>query len=811
MKKIAFFIINNVVGGGGMIATQYAIKSLMSKGHDVIIIAEQFIDDQQKHLLDVDAPIFAVGKMSQTTSIDAMIAILKERKIDFFVTHAHYHFPIIRAFPKIKSETNIPIILNEHHYYFIPIYEKRYPLYKDRLPYLKSVDLITVIEKTSYFIWKSLGFNVAHLPNTYDPYLITQLPEKKPQVIMASRFVDFKQVELGIKIFAEAIEQNHEWKLVILGAGPSKNNINRLVSQLGLENKITMPGWVNNSFDYFLESSIHMLPSYTEPFGLVTMEAKNAQTPTIMFDLLSNSLVTDGVDGFRITCGDTLKFIDSLSLLMKDEALRKTMGCNAQNSLDKYSTNQVIQIWEECLRSASGEEPVDHDIYRKFFDIRLSDNELRALVQDYNLLLDWVYPLLLPKTEPKSQTQILASTLTSNKSQRQKLKELTMELKKIYNKYKIVAFNKIGQYLFTLLSFFMPKDYAIFWDSNKTSILKTMIDKHSNDLKLKYKVITPKELYFTPRRAYYLSRAKVFVSNTNTPYARDIKVLNKKRKKAITINIWHGCGYFKKFGIHEKNIGRINFIKRFGELDYVISSSTHIRSKYAQIFGIEQEKVIPLGVPRTDLLYDAQLVHQARDTLNKFYPKLNGKKIYLHMPTWRGEPFKTATAHYTPKINFSTIGDLLNHDEVLMVKNHPVVEKRRAKDKNCCSIPENHEKIILITHPHLDALLLTMACDVFITDYSSAFFEAMILDKPILFYAEDCFEYLSQIGIYGNFTDYTSVGKYLSEPIPEKFVETLRDLYASELSTEYQNKKEFFLNCCDGNSTYRLIQFINSL
>ena len=62
--RIAFFIINNIVGGGGMVATENAINSI-KKHHEVFLFLEDIINDTSKHLLKVEGVKYIkVGKKS---------------------------------------------------------------------------------------------------------------------------------------------------------------------------------------------------------------------------------------------------------------------------------------------------------------------------------------------------------------------------------------------------------------------------------------------------------------------------------------------------------------------------------------------------------------------------------------------------------------------------------------------------------------------------------------------------------------------------------------------------------------------------
>lgn len=781
--KIGFFVINNVIGGGGMVATENAINTIKNK-HDIVIFLEDIIADNSKHLLNIDGVKYIkVGKLSEYNSICTFFDKLKKESIDIFITHCHYYFDIIKLFNGIKS-LGIKVILNEHHYHFIPVYEKRLPLYLNRDRYLQSCDLITTIEKTSYFIWKSEGYNVAYLPNTYIKHNKHSTLTKKKQVIIAGRFTDFKQIELGILAFSIAYERHKEWKLIILGKGPEQKNILNTVKTSCLGANVTIIPWTSEPERYFAESAIHLLPSYTEPFGLVIADAKMSKIPTVMFDLKSNNLIRNGIDGYKVSCGDIKAMAGALEKLMASQSLRESMGAVAYQTLLQNQPEYTEKVWNEIFNYVMRKDILDEKIYKDHFDITLSHEDLDALIFDYNSLITW-----------KCKKELKQPVASKQKSKKQNIGTAIRN----FAKKKI---DKLGKIIFNITQRICKCNYIILWDSNGVAF---MSDCLANKFSLPTKVIIPKNNFFTPILAYYLARAKVFITNTNTPYVK--MLLSKKTNIPYIINVWHACGYFKKFGVHENNIGIQEHRKRFGKPTYVLCSSEKIKHKYSEIFGIDVHNIKPFGVPRTDLLFNSQTIADRTEKFYTTHPELKNKKLYVLAPTWRGEPFKSSTAFYSPKLDFEKVAELLKDDEVLIIKNHQLVTKnlkKQHKDNIKCV----SKKVLLLNN--VDIMTLTIVCDVFITDFSSAYFEALILNKPILFYAEDINTYSTVIGFYDKYKNYAP-GDICDKPNPQEFIKKIRNAHSYIKSEKYKKIREKFVGNCDGHASKRLINFVNNL
>lgn len=782
--NIAFFVINNVIGGGGMVATENAIN-ILKRNHNITIFMEDIIEDNSKHLLSVDGVNFEkVGKIDTYANINIFFKKLKQLDIDIFITHCHYYFNIIKLFGGIKS-LGIKVILNEHHYHFIPVYEKRLELYLKRDNYLKYCDLITTIEKTSYLIWKSEGYPTAYLPNTYLINNKYDNLEKKNQIIMAGRFTDFKQIKLGLLAFSLASEQHKDWQLIILGKGPEQKNIIDTIKSSNLSANVKIIPWTSTPGKYFAESSIHLLPSYTEPFGLVIADAKSHKIPTVMFDLKSNELVRDGIDGFKVKFGDINAMAAALTTLMNSSDLRKKMGECASDSLRVNNPTYTIRVWNEIFNFVMGNTPIDKEIYKNHFEITVSKKDIDALIFDYNSLITWKCTKEIGST-PQRKKQNIAIKL----------------YKKIKN-YTNKKINSIGRLVFKITQKLFKCNYIILWDSNGVAFMNECL---AGKFKLPTKTIIPKTSYFSPIRAYYLARAKVFITNTNTPYSKIL--LSKKENIPYIINIWHACGYFKKFGVHEDNIGIENHRKKFGKPSYVLCSSNEIQSKYAEIFGVARECVKPLGVPRTDILFDKKERELRERNFYSAYPNLKNKKIYVLAPTWRGDPFKGNTAFYSPNIDFHEVAKNLTDNEVILVKNHQLVIKNLVRQHKKPSIPIVANKILVVDD--IDIITLTMICDVFITDFSSAYFEALILNKPVLFYAEDIVTYNSKIGFYDDYASYCP-GEICDVSDANIFIGKIRNAHHYVNTHRYKMIKDKFVGSCDGHASQRLINFVNTL
>ena len=124
--------------------------------------------------------------------------------------------------------------------------------------------------------------NIKVIPNPVkEVQLFPEIPRENI-IINIGRMVPEKGQEYLIQAFAKLDATN--WKLVILGDGRLRGNLEKQIIDLGLTGKIIMPGAINDIDEWLARSSIFVLSSISEGFPNSLMEAMAAGLPCISFD-----------------------------------------------------------------------------------------------------------------------------------------------------------------------------------------------------------------------------------------------------------------------------------------------------------------------------------------------------------------------------------------------------------------------------------------------------------------------------------------------------------------------------------------------
>lgn len=296
-------------------------------------------------------------------------------------------------------------------------------------------------------------------------------------------------------------------------------------------------------------------------------------------------------------------------------------------------------------------------------------------------------------------------------------------------------------------------------------------------------------------KPYELARAEtILLDNIFLPFA-----YLKRRKNTRVIQLWHGTGSIKKFG-QDVNEGKLRELEKRANsnITNLIVSSQSAIDQYAGAFGVEKDIVCPIGLPRTDELFQRRKKleqtgkNQDKEAIYHKYGIPSDKKLILYAPTFRDHEEDNNKLLEL----IEELGRELPQEYYLGLRLHPFIADkfgREQLDRRICQF--SFEK-------DLNALL--MASDILITDYSSIVYEYCITKQPMIFYAFDLDEF-SDTG-RGFYCDYVNY-------VPGPVAYNCRDVLDIINKKDYQNYnveafvRENYIDA-DGNATKRLIELM---
>ena len=161
-----------------------------------------------------------------------------------------------------------------------------------------------------------------------------------------------------LPIFARLRSSHPNWHLVLLGEGDERARLEAQVRDLGLQQHVSLPGWVSDVEGALSRSDLFVLPSRYEGFGNVVAEALACGVPVVTMDCPSGpgEIVRDGVDGLIVPAEDTARLEQALDRVMGDAQLRNQFSARGPEVLDRFSEQKFLAQWDAVLEDNSESE-----------------------------------------------------------------------------------------------------------------------------------------------------------------------------------------------------------------------------------------------------------------------------------------------------------------------------------------------------------------------------------------------------------------------------------------------------------------------
>lgn len=259
----------------------------------------------------------------------------------------------------------------------------------------------------------------------------------------------------------------------------------------------------------------------------------------------------------------------------------------------------------------------------------------------------------------------------------------------------------------------------------------------------------------------------------------------KKREGTRVIQLWHGAGILKKFAYDtNEDIPQYYRGHMYANYDLVTVSSSCCVKVYEDAMRLNKGIVVPTGISRTDNFFDNDFLNECKQQFIKKYPDAKNKKIILWAPTFRGN---AAFPHIVGKEIVDELESTLGKEYLIITKAHPHIDNWGIVS-NCDIASER----------------LLPVVDILITDYSTIIFEFMLLKKPIILFVPDYYNFIKERGFYIDF-----------KSIPGLWAETKEELIAAikgvrNSSDDYKKFIGRYMEACDGNSTKRILDYIEN-
>ena len=219
------------------------------------------------------------------------------------------------------------------------------------LKQLKRLDRFVVLSEEDYKNWPELNNKIV-IPNSISYYPDFQSACENKRAIAVGRYTYQKGFDLLLQAWRIVFKKHPDWRLDIYGSG-EREEYERLGKELGVSEVVTCHPAVSDIYEKYRESSIFVLSSRYEGFGLVLAEAMSTGVPAVSYACPCgpSDIIHDGIDGILVENGNIQALADGICFLIENETLRKRLGDGATKSVLRFSQDLIMSQWESLFNS----------------------------------------------------------------------------------------------------------------------------------------------------------------------------------------------------------------------------------------------------------------------------------------------------------------------------------------------------------------------------------------------------------------------------------------------------------------------------
>lgn len=348
MRYIVFFIDSLSKGAGTERITVDVANALVQRG---FIVSFVLLDENENSFFTLDSQIriFSIHSSfsEKRKSVVALRRFLKVHQPDYLVNVA-FQMAVISLWACIGL--NCKIVTWDH--FFLKagsLWGYLMRLVSTLFSYRQVV--LTETDRLNYPAL--LHRKVLCIPNftRLNPHKLHATSTSKT-VLSVGRLNTCKGFDLLIEAWKTVVVSHPDWSLRIIGDGDDREKLNALISASNLSDSVSILCSTKDILSFYLESSLYVLSSRFEPFGLVLIEAKSCGLPIVAFDCPygPRNIVKDGIDGLLVKSENVKALSDGISYLISSEKLRKEMSSAAITDFEtNWSEEAVLTMWRKLF------------------------------------------------------------------------------------------------------------------------------------------------------------------------------------------------------------------------------------------------------------------------------------------------------------------------------------------------------------------------------------------------------------------------------------------------------------------------------
>jgi N-acetyl-alpha-D-glucosaminyl L-malate synthase BshA len=349
------------VGGSGLLGTRLGVE-LANRGHHVRFITYEVPFELQEgryenvkvDLVDVlEYPLFRYPPYTVALA-SKMAQVVRKHHLDLL--HVHYAIPHAVSAFIAQQMTGVPYVVTLHGSDVHTLGAD--PAYQPSTRFaVEAANAVTCVTKhICQTAEQTLGIRCAIEPitNFTDPELFKpdacefRLGEEKRQLVHVSNFRPVKRVSDLVTAFAQIADDVPDVELLLIGDGPTRPEVDRLIRKFELNNRVKCPGFKRDVYQYLRCACAFGLSSELEGAPLSLLEAMSCGLPVVATSVGGiPEIIEDGKNGLLVPFGDLDALAEKLFAVLTDSNLAGALGSAArQTILRNHTVEKVLPCYE---------------------------------------------------------------------------------------------------------------------------------------------------------------------------------------------------------------------------------------------------------------------------------------------------------------------------------------------------------------------------------------------------------------------------------------------------------------------------------
>ena len=286
----------------------------------------------------------------------AMLAVQVAKEEQPGIIHAH-DWITFRAAVLIKKTLNIPIILHTHstEHDRNGVYAQQHVIDEERTGFEQADQIIAVSQKLKYTISGSYGIDSSKIkvvPNILNIKAVKPSTRKPKHIAFVGRLTHQKSPSIFIDLARDLCSKGYDFTFSIIGDGYLRGELENRVASSNFSDRIVFDGFLERAevLKKFSNIDLLVVPSASEPFGLVAMEAILKGIPVAAARGIGLGEFIPSIP--QIERWDHYSYVRLIERLMNDEHYRNDVISSCQKEANKITPERSVSIMEQIYQEA---------------------------------------------------------------------------------------------------------------------------------------------------------------------------------------------------------------------------------------------------------------------------------------------------------------------------------------------------------------------------------------------------------------------------------------------------------------------------